>query len=181
MTSENNKVQEKRVEDLSQEQLEEYRDAFEHFDKDSSGSITTRELGGIMRSLGENPTEIELQDMINSVDCDGNGLMNFDEFVKLMITKNQFMMDEEDMLEAFRMFDRDGRGYVMSSDLRFVLRHLEENIPEHEINDILQDNKQGWNRKIAFEEFKKMAQIEAGNTLGMKRDSIQSGALGYQR
>lgn len=54
----------------------EYRDAFEHFDKDSSGTITTRELGAIMRSLGENPTEMELQKMINSVDCDGRLVQN---------------------------------------------------------------------------------------------------------
>ncbi|XP_020899584.1 calmodulin [Exaiptasia diaphana] len=162
------------VEKLSQEQLSEYRDAFEHFDKDSSGTITTRELGAIMRSLGENPTELELQQMINSVDCDGNGLMDFEEFTKLMVTQNQFMMDDKDLIEAFRMFDRDGRGYVMSSELRTVLRHLEENIPEHEINEMLQDHKQSWNRKINFDEFKKMAQIEAGNTLGMERDSISA-------
>ena len=50
----------------------EYRDAFKFFDKDGNGFITTRELGAIMRSLGQNPTEIELQDMVNEVDYDGN-------------------------------------------------------------------------------------------------------------
>ena len=49
----------------------EYRDAFQHFDKDSSGFITTKELGNAMRSLGENPREEDLQMMINSVDIDG--------------------------------------------------------------------------------------------------------------
>ena len=49
----------------------EYRDAFQHFDKDSSGYITTKELGNAMRSLGENPREEDLQMMINSVDIDG--------------------------------------------------------------------------------------------------------------
>ena len=49
----------------------EYRDAFKFFDKDGNGYITTRELGAIMRSLGQNPTEIELQDMVNEVDYDG--------------------------------------------------------------------------------------------------------------
>lgn len=50
---------------------QEYRDAFQHFDKDSSGFITTKELGNAMRSLGENPREEDLQMMINSVDIDG--------------------------------------------------------------------------------------------------------------
>ena len=41
------------------------------FDKDGDGSITTKELGVVMRSLGQNPTESELQEIINQVDADG--------------------------------------------------------------------------------------------------------------
>ena len=50
---------------FNQEQLEEYREAFNVFDRDADGKITTGELGVVMRSLGHNPTEDELQEMIN--------------------------------------------------------------------------------------------------------------------
>ena len=51
------------------------------------GRVTTRELGTIMRSLGQNPTNAELQDMVNEVDAAGNGSIAFPEFLNLMARK----------------------------------------------------------------------------------------------
>ena len=45
------------------------------FDKDGDGTITTSELGTVMRSLGANPTETELQDMVNEFDADGKPML----------------------------------------------------------------------------------------------------------
>ena len=49
---------------LTEEQIAEFKEAFSLFDKDGDGTITTKELGTVMKSLGQNPTEAELQDMI---------------------------------------------------------------------------------------------------------------------
>lgn len=65
------------MDELSQEQIAEFKEAFALFDKDGDGTITTIELGIVMKSLGQNPTEMELQDMINEVDSDGNGEIDF--------------------------------------------------------------------------------------------------------
>ena len=81
----------------------------------------------------------------------GNGQMDFEEFVKLMVAKNQFSFNEREAKEAFRIFDRDCRGYVMSEELRQVFQTLEEKIPEHDINEMLQDQKHQFNRKISFD------------------------------
>ena len=56
---------------LTEEQIAEFIEAFSLTDKDGDGSITNKELVNVMRSLGQNPTEAELQDMINEVDADG--------------------------------------------------------------------------------------------------------------
>lgn len=61
------------------------------------------ELGTVMRSLGQNPTEGELQDMINEVDIDGNGTIEFTEFLGMMARKMKESDGEEELREAFRV------------------------------------------------------------------------------
>ena len=96
------------------------------FDKDGDGTITTKELGTVMRSLGQNPTEAELQDMINEVDADGNGTIDFPEFLSLMARKMKDTDTEEELIEAFKVFDRDGNGFISAAELRHVMTNLGE-------------------------------------------------------
>ncbi|KAF6076787.1 calmodulin 3 [Phyllostomus discolor] len=95
---------------LTEEQIAEFKEAFSLFDKDGDGTITTKELGTVMRSLGQNPTEAELQDMINEVDADGNGTIDFPEFLTMMARKMKDTDSEEEIREAFRVFDKGGAG-----------------------------------------------------------------------
>ena len=55
-----------------------------------------------MRSSGQKPTEAELQDMINEVDADGNGTIDFPEFLSLMARKMKDTDTEEELIEAFK-------------------------------------------------------------------------------
>ena len=91
---------------------------------DGDGTITTRELGTVMRSLGQNPTEHELQDMINEVDADGNGTIDFPEFLTMMARKMKDTDSEEEIKEAFKVFDKDGNGYISAAELRHVMTNL---------------------------------------------------------
>jgi len=118
---------------LKEEQIAEFKEAFALFDKDGDGTITTKELGTVMRSLGQNRTEAELQDMIHEVDADGNGTIDFPEFLSLMARKMKEQDSEEELIEAFKVFDRKGSGYISPSELRYVLSNLKEKFTEDEI------------------------------------------------
>ena len=81
----------------------------------------------------------------------GNGVMDFQEFVKLMSKKNHFGMNVIEAKEAFRIFDRDDRGYVLTSELRQAFGRFKERISDNEHDEILEDKCQAGNRKVSFE------------------------------
>jgi calmodulin len=68
------------------------------FDKDGNGTINVRELGVAMRTLGQNPTEEELLNIVNVYDVDGNGKIDFKEFCQMMK-----MMNKESDQELIRL------------------------------------------------------------------------------
>ena len=80
-----------KADQLTEEQIAEFKEAFSLFDKDGDGTITTKELGTVMRSLGQNPTEAELQDMINEVDADGKNVYSAIHPVVRQVLKMRFM------------------------------------------------------------------------------------------
>ncbi|CAH1264477.1 CALM1 [Branchiostoma lanceolatum] len=88
--------------ELSQEEIAELKQAFSEFDK-GTGMIDTGDLGYIMRAMGQNPTEQEVQDMVNEVDLDQSGTIDFNEFMSVMAHK-LLETDHAEMLRvAFRV------------------------------------------------------------------------------
>ena len=92
-----------------------------------------------MRSLGQNPTEAELQDMVNEVDIDGNGTIDFPEFLAMMAKKTKGADSEEEIREAFRVFDKDGNGYISAAELRHVMINLGEKLTDEEVEEMIRE------------------------------------------
>ena len=65
--------------------------------QDGSGEISTKELLAVMRAMGDNPTEDELLKLVMDIDADGNGVIEFDEFVTMMKKKAHEVDDEADL------------------------------------------------------------------------------------
>ncbi|KAL2443965.1 Calmodulin [Exophiala dermatitidis] len=137
----------------SEEEIKAYRDVFALFDKDGSGTITAQELGEIMRSLGQNPSDSELQDMINEVDIDHSGSIDFDEFLKMMSTTVRAQDFAHETRAAFDVFDKDGSGTISADELRQVMKSLGENLTDAEIEEMIREADKDMNGTIDYEEF----------------------------
>ena len=124
---------------MSDEQVAEFKEAFMLFDKDLDGRITATELGIVMRSLGQRPTETELKNMVTLVDQDGNGTIEFNEFLNMMSRKMKETDKEEELKEAFRVFDRNGDGFISAPELRLVMTNLGEKLTDEEVEDMIRE------------------------------------------
>ena len=122
-----------------------------------------------MRSLGQNPSESELQDMINEVDSDNNGTIDFPgtwfttnilaissvltvllytEFLTMMARKMKDTDSEEEIREAFKVFDRDNNGFISAAELRHVMTSIGEKLTDDEVDEMIREADQDGDGRI---------------------------------
>ena len=143
----------KMVDQLTEKQIAELREAFSLFDKDGDGTITTKELGTVMRSLGKNPTEAELREMLNIVDAGGNSAINFSEYLTMMQQKMKGIDIDKEWREVFRVFDMDGNGFISASELRHVMTNLGERLTDKEVDEMIKEADIDGDGQVNYEEF----------------------------
>lgn len=134
----------------------EFKEAFDEFDKDGSGTISTKELLGVMRSMGQNPTEDELLALVMEVDLNGDGTIDFPEFLEMMKQKSSEADQEADLKEAFKIFDRDKDGFIDMKELKKVANMLGATLSKEEVDEFMKEADIDGNGKLDYDEFVKM-------------------------
>ncbi|KAF8024496.1 hypothetical protein BT93_F1618 [Corymbia citriodora subsp. variegata] len=141
---------------LTKQQIDEFQEAFCLLDKDGDGCITIKELATAIKSLDLNPTEEELQSMINEVDTNGSGTIEFGEFLNLMARKIKETETEEELKEAFKVIDKDQDGYISPNELKRVMIKLGEKLTEEELEEMMREADLDGDGQINYEEFIRM-------------------------
>merc|ERR1712057_14362 len=143
--------------EFTDEQKKEFRKNFNLFDKKRTGSIPLSDMGTVLRSLGQNPTEAELAALMEEVDKDKSGTIEFDEFVDLMSRTNKTKEQmEEEIKNAFLTFDADGSGFIDRQELVEALTTMGDPVDEETINGMIAEADLDGDGKINYAEFTKI-------------------------
>ncbi|KAA1087195.1 Calcium-binding component of the spindle pole body (SPB) half-bridge [Puccinia graminis f. sp. tritici] len=125
--------------ELTEEQKMEIKEAFELFDTDKDGAIDYHELKVAMRALGFELKKPEILKILRDHDKQGQGLIEFNEFDKVMTEKIQARDPREEILRAFKLFDTDNTGKISLRDLRKISKELGENLDEEELTAMIEE------------------------------------------
>lgn len=142
--------------DPNEEQIADFKEAFSLFDKDGDSKIKTSELGLLIRSLNQNPTEAEIQKYIKEIDPNDTEMFNFPDFVALMSRIMQNVDAEEELIEAFKVFDKSNLGTINPQALKHIVCHMGEKFTEEEADDMIKRAVLDAEGNIVYEEFAKL-------------------------
>jgi len=123
---------------LRQEDLNEIKECFTLYDKDADGKISCQELGTVIRSLGQSPTEAEVEDLVKNMIR--GPTFGMPELLQVMA---RFAGDprnkSSEIRDSFAVFDRDGSGVISAAELRHVMTSMGEKLSDREIDELLRE------------------------------------------
>lgn len=141
---------------LDDEQIAELREIFRSFDRNNDGSLTQLELGSLLRSLGLKPSSEQLEGLTNKADTNNNGLVEFSEFIALVapdLLPAKSPYTEEQLTALFRVFDRDGNGFITAAELAHSMARLGHALTADELAGMIREADTDGDGRISFPEF----------------------------
>ena len=138
---------------LSEEEIEEIREAFNLFDTDGSGTIDPKELKAAMQSLGFEAKNQTIYQMITDLDKNKSGNIDFEEFLDMMTARMSDKDTREDIYKVFKLFDDDGTNTITLKNLRRVARELGETMTDEELTEMIERADSNNDKVVTQEDF----------------------------
>jgi len=136
-----NKMKEDRQKELtatlSDQHIKELKEAFSIFDKNGDGGISVDELRIFLETLGQKPTDKEVQSLMAEVDEDGNNEIDFDEFLQMMVTLLNPHEKEDEIAKALAPFDPKGKGFIKVDDFVAGMTQLGDAMSVKDVNELV--------------------------------------------
>ncbi|XP_059729082.1 centrin-3 isoform X1 [Haemorhous mexicanus] len=133
------KTKKKKRRELTEEQKQEIKDAFELFDTDKDRAINYHELKVAMRALGFDVKKADVLKILKDYDRESTGKITFEDFNEVV---TDWILDrdpQEEILKAFKLFDDDDSGKISLRNLRRVARELGENMSDEELRAMIEE------------------------------------------
>lgn len=135
---------------LSDDRAADFKKAFEVHDAEGSGHIPASQLGTVLRSLGYKLTEADIQELLGPKP---KASISFSEFIAMM-TKDVLVTDPEDEFkQVFRVFDRNGDGFVSCAELRQAMTTLGQKLSTEDVDEMIRVADKDAKGKLTFDEF----------------------------
>ncbi|XP_046792040.1 centrin-3 isoform X2 [Gallus gallus] len=147
------KAKKKKRRELTEEQKQEIKDAFELFDTDKDRAINYHELKVAMRALGFDVKKADVLKILKDYDREATGKITFEDFNEVV---TDWILDrdpQEEILKAFKLFDDDDSGKISLRNLRRVARELGENMSDEELRAMIEEFDKDGDGEINQEEF----------------------------
>jgi len=144
--------------DLDAEQIAVLQGAFDTFAQGKS-FITADMVASILRMMGTAFTEETLNETIAEIDEDGSGQIEFEEFT---ILASKFIIEEDDedvakeLKDAFRLYDKEGMGYITTAILKQILHEIDETISDADLDGMITEIDEDGSGTVDFDEFMEM-------------------------
>ncbi|XP_016970124.1 calmodulin-1 [Drosophila rhopaloa] len=138
---------------LTDAQIEEIREAFQLYDTEKTGWVSVKQLGGVMRALGEILTEAEIYDLANESGTDFGGQVQFKDFLYVMSKRLEEQNSLVSLKQAFKIFDRNEVNYFTTAEIRTIMTNLGEKMSDDDLHEMFQDIDLDKDGKISFSEF----------------------------
>eukprot|EP00244_Chara_vulgaris_P003097 TRINITY_DN1554_c0_g1_i1.p1 TRINITY_DN1554_c0_g1~~TRINITY_DN1554_c0_g1_i1.p1 ORF type:complete len:161 (-),score=53.13 TRINITY_DN1554_c0_g1_i1:35-517(-) len=144
-------------------QMKELTEAFALFDADGSGTITVEELGNLLKSLGQDLSEEELMEVVNEVDSNQTGSVEFREFIRVVEGggKKGAALHKE-LKDAFQIYDKSADGKISADELQVVLKKAGCDVSEKQVAAAVKAADVDGDGNVSYNEFLKLLSLTDG-------------------